>query len=293
VESNINIRISSDLDALLKIGELSAFYIGLYDFLIMIAKNEYYSEYIDKLEKERKSWKVTVASNHRKTDNDFGSNLSKDEHKRLYRIQKSGDINKMWSVWDLLESFLLVAKNPVQTMTKRTSQKAWDFNQRKWDYQEVIGEKNKINDDINEFERDATKYKLAVKKLGNDFLDFLVEKENVIDFIGVRYDKRTCKLSFGKKVKIIPNDDQRIKFFDILARNNRSVGWKEVCKACLPDETYKLCSFDGHEDDFDFQDKAKDIKRNFVELLVSLGCKKGKIDKKLISNKNSGYLFVR
>lgn len=293
MQDNIKINIESDLDTLLKQDKFSSFYLGLYDFLKNIFKNKYYAEFIEKLKGEKKSWNVTITSNHKKTDKDFGSKLSEVEHKKLCRIQRSGDINKLWNVMDLLKSFVLVADKPIQTLTKKTSQKAWDFNQRKWDYLEVIKEKNKINNDINEFERDIDKYKLAIKKLGKNFIEFLEEKENVVTFIGASYDQRTCKLNFGKKNMTISNDDQRIKFFYILANSNKSVGFEEICRACLPTKTYQLCLDNGCENDIDFSDKAKDIKRNFVDLLLSLGCKKGNIDKNLISNKNSGYLFVR
>ena len=71
------------------------------------------------------------------------------------------------------------------------------------------------------------------------------------------------------------------------------VGYKKICRLCLPPKSYEKCLENGYKKNSDFSMEARDIKRNFVKLLISLGCKKGNIDKNLISNKNIGYIFVR
>jgi hypothetical protein len=200
-------------------------------------------------------------------------------------------MSKLWTAWDILYSFKKVADKPIQSWTKRTIQKDWDFNQNKWDYLEVIGEKGKINNDKNIYEVDFNKYKLAIKMVGEDFLNYLEEKENVIEFIGVKYDKRTCKLSFRKKMEIIPRDDQKIKFFEILGISQGSVGYMEICEYCLPEIT--MIRYKGCTENYEFCDPAKTIKNNFVNLLIQMGCKKEIIDKNLKADKNHGYIMNR
>lgn len=293
MQDNIRISIKNDLGALLKKKEFGEFYIGLYNFLKKASNNIYYEEYLKKIKASKKTWNVTVVTNHKKTDISFGTTLDKAEYKRLVKLHKQGDMSKLWTAWDMLYSFKKVADKPIQPWDLKNPQPAWDFNQKKWDYLEVVGKGEKINYDNNIYEVDFNKYKLAIKMIGEDFLNYLEEKENVIEFIGVRYDKRISKIIFGKKTKQISNDNQSIKFFNVLATSNKSVGYKKICRLCLPPKSYEKCLDIGYKTNADFSMEARDIKRNFVDMLVSLGCKKGNIDKNLISNKNIGYVFVR
>lgn len=291
MQDNIRISIKNDLDSLLKKKEFSEFYLGLYNLLTLVFNNDYYANYLKILKANKKSWNVTVTTNHRKTDVSFGVTLDNSEHKRLVKLHKQGDMSKLWTAWNILNSFKKIADKPIQPWTKINVQKAWDFNQNKWDYLEIIGEKGKINDDKNTFETNFSKYKLAIKMIGEDFLNYLEKKENVFDFIGVKYDKRTCKLSFGKKIKIVANDDQRIKFFEILGRSQGSVGYRKICEFCLPEIT--MIRYKGCNDNYEYCDPAKNIKKNFVDLLIQMGCKKEIIDKNLKPDKNHGYIMNR